>query len=109
MLMCWRSPALRWSCRLRNVALNLADLEWILAPLPQLAELGRRVGASEHALSRLTRDELGMTYTVWRNQLRLHLTTLMLAGGRVSPVQIEGTNRRQDRLINALRDRRSFR
>jgi MFS-type transporter involved in bile tolerance (Atg22 family) len=32
--MCWRSPALRWSRRLRNVALTLADLEWILAPPP---------------------------------------------------------------------------
>jgi hypothetical protein len=30
MLMCWRSPALRWSRRLRNAALNLVDLEWIL-------------------------------------------------------------------------------
>jgi hypothetical protein len=29
-----RSPALRWSRRLRNVALHLADLEWILAPPP---------------------------------------------------------------------------
>jgi hypothetical protein len=48
MLMCWRSPALRWSRRLRNVALNLADLEWILAPPPPAwpssaaAELPRR-------------------------------------------------------------------
>ncbi|MDQ0678275.1 hypothetical protein QFZ30_001657 [Arthrobacter pascens] len=32
--MCWRSPALRWSRWLRNVALNLADLEWIIAPPP---------------------------------------------------------------------------
>lgn len=29
-----------------------------------------------------------MGYTVWRNQLRLHLATLMLTGGRVSPMQI---------------------
>ena len=58
---------------------------------PGLAELGRRVGASERTLSRLFRDAVGMGYTVWRNPLRLHLATLMLAEGRVSPVQIEGT------------------
>jgi AraC-like DNA-binding protein len=46
-----------------------------------LPELGRRVGASERTLSRLFRDEVGMGYTVWRNQLRLHLATLMLAEG----------------------------
>jgi AraC-like DNA-binding protein len=49
---------------------------------PGLAELGRRVGAGERTLSRLFRDQVGMGYTVWRNQLRLHLATLMLAGGR---------------------------
>lgn len=76
MLRCWRSPVLRWSRRLRNVALNLADLESILAPTPPgLAELGRRVGASGRTLSRLFGDEVGMGYTVWRNQLRLHLVT----------------------------------
>ncbi|KRE60542.1 hypothetical protein ASG92_21575 [Arthrobacter sp. Soil736] len=76
---------------------------------PGLAELGRRVGASERTLSRLFRDEVGIGYTVWRNQLRLHLATLMLAECRVSPMQIEATNRRQDPLIGAVRDRRSFR
>lgn len=76
---------------------------------PGLAELGRRVGASERTLSRLFRDEVGMGYTVWRNQLRLHLATLVLAEGRVSLMQIEATNRREDRLINAVRDRHSFR
>jgi AraC-like DNA-binding protein len=76
---------------------------------PGLAELGRRVGASERTLSRLFRDEVGMGYTVWRNHPRLHLATLVLAEGRLSPMQIEATNRRQDRLINAVRDRRSFR
>lgn len=49
---------------------------------PGLAELGRRVGASERTLSRLFRDEVGMGYTVWRNQLRLPLATLMLAAGK---------------------------
>lgn len=48
MLMCWRSPALRWSRRLRNVALNPADPEWIFALPPRAwtssaaAELPRR-------------------------------------------------------------------
>lgn len=83
MLKCWRSQALRCSRLFHNVALNLADLEWILArPPPGLAELGRRVGASERTLSRMFRNEVGMTYTMWRNQLRLHLATLMLAGGQ---------------------------
>ena len=54
---------------------------------PGLTELGRRISASEHTISRLFRDEVGMGYTVWRNQLRLHLATL-LAGDRVSPMQI---------------------
>ena len=49
---------------------------------PGLAELGRRVGASERTLFRLFRDEVGMGYTVWRSQLWLLLATLMLAGGR---------------------------
>jgi AraC-like DNA-binding protein len=37
---------------------------------------------SWHRLPRLFRDEVGMGYTVWRNQLWLHLATLMLAEGR---------------------------
>jgi len=60
---------------------------------PGQAEQRRRVGASERTLSRLFRDEVGMGYTVWRNQLRLHLATLTPAEGRVSPMQIEATNR----------------
>ncbi|KRE60500.1 hypothetical protein ASG92_21325 [Arthrobacter sp. Soil736] len=74
-----------------------------------MGELDCRVGARERTLSRLFRNEVGMTYTVSRNQLRLHLAKLMLAGGRVSPMQIEAPNHRQDRLINAVRDRRRFR
>lgn len=49
---------------------------------PGLAGLGRRVGASERTLSRLFRDEVATGYTVWRNQVRLHMAPLMLAGGR---------------------------
>ncbi|MBT2555530.1 hypothetical protein [Arthrobacter sp. ISL-5] len=48
---------------------------------PGLAELGRRVGASERTLSRLFRDDVSMGHTVWHSHLRLHLATLMLAGG----------------------------
>jgi AraC-like DNA-binding protein len=46
-----------------------------------LGQLGRRVGASERTLSRLFHDELGMGFTVWRNQLRLHRASLLLAQG----------------------------
>lgn len=49
---------------------------------PSLAELGRRAGASERTLSRLFGDELGMGYTAWRTQLRLHRAVLLLAEGR---------------------------
>lgn len=59
-----------------------AVLEADMTTSPGLAELGRRVGASERTLSRLFRDEVGMTYTVWRNQLRLHMASLMLAEGK---------------------------
>lgn len=65
--------------RLRDVQ---AALEADLTTSPGLAELGRRVGASERTLSRLFHDEVGMTYTVWRNQLRLHMASLMLAEGK---------------------------
>ncbi|CAL9381000.1 HTH-type transcriptional regulator NimR [Nocardiopsis dassonvillei] len=64
--------------RLREVqALVEADM----SAAPTLAELGRRVGASERTLSRLFRDGVGMGFTVWRNQLRLHRATLLLAQG----------------------------
>jgi len=36
-----------------------------------LAQLGRRVGASDRTLSRLFRSDLGMTFPQWRTQLRL--------------------------------------
>lgn len=65
--------------RLRDVQ---RILESDMASSPSLAELGRRVGASERTLSRLFREELGMGYPAWRVQLRLHRATLMLAEGR---------------------------
>jgi AraC-like DNA-binding protein len=44
-----------------------------------LAELGRQVGASDRTLSRLFRGDLGMTFTQWRTQLRLHHALVLLA------------------------------
>ncbi|MFJ2730422.1 helix-turn-helix domain-containing protein [Streptomyces collinus] len=43
-----------------------------------LAELGREVGASDRTLSRLFRDDLGMTFPQWRTQLRLHHALVLL-------------------------------
>ncbi|MFD8035530.1 AraC family transcriptional regulator [Streptomyces sp. NPDC059717] len=37
-----------------------------------LAELGKSIGASPRTLSRLLRDELGMTFYEWRTQLRIY-------------------------------------
>lgn len=44
-----------------------------------LVDLGREVGASDRTLSRLFRSDLGMTFTQWRTQLRLHHALVMLA------------------------------
>ena len=44
-----------------------------------LAELGRVVGASDRSLSRLFRDDLGMTFPQWRTQLRLHRALVLMA------------------------------
>lgn len=46
-----------------------------------LADLGRRVGASERTLSRLFRTETGMSFPQWRTQLRVHAALLLLADG----------------------------
>lgn len=46
-----------------------------------LAELGKMVGASTRTLSRLFRDELGMTFYEWRTQLRIHHALVLLADG----------------------------
>lgn len=46
-----------------------------------LAELGREVGASARTLSRLFRDELGMTFYEWRTQLRVHHALVLLSDG----------------------------
>ncbi len=46
-----------------------------------LAEFGRTVGASERTLSRLFREQTGMTFPQWRGQLRLHHALVLLAAG----------------------------
>jgi AraC-like DNA-binding protein len=46
-----------------------------------LPELGRTAGASARTLSRLFRDELGMTFYEWRTQLRIHRALVLLADG----------------------------
>lgn len=47
-----------------------------------LPELGRLVGASERTLTRLFRQETGMTFRQWRAELRVHRALLLLADGR---------------------------
>ncbi len=46
-----------------------------------LAGLGQKVGASARTLSRLLRDELGMTFYEWRTQLRISHALVLLADG----------------------------
>jgi AraC-like DNA-binding protein len=47
-----------------------------------LAELGKAIGASTRTLSRLFRNELGMTFYEWRTQLRIYHALIFLADGR---------------------------
>jgi AraC-like DNA-binding protein len=46
-----------------------------------LAELGHAAGASGRTLSRLFRNELGMTFYEWRTQLRVYHALVLLADG----------------------------
>lgn len=46
-----------------------------------LAQLGHTIGASARTLSRLFRDELGMTFYQWRTQLRIYHALVLLAEG----------------------------
>lgn len=46
-----------------------------------LAELGKTIGASTRTLSRLFRDQLGMTFYEWRTQLRIYHALVLLADG----------------------------
>ncbi|MER5728950.1 helix-turn-helix transcriptional regulator [Streptomyces sp. NPDC002138] len=64
---------------------RLRAIERILSGNPAdattVAELGRQVGASARTLSRLLRNELGMTFYEWRTQLRVHHALVLLAEG----------------------------
>ena len=64
--------------RLRAVARMLHERP---ADNTTLAELGKTIGASARTLSRLFRDELGMTFYEWRTQLRIYHALVLLADG----------------------------
>jgi transcriptional regulator GlxA family with amidase domain len=64
--------------RLRTIAQHLRENP---ADNTSLAELGRKAGAGSRTLSRLFRDELGMTYYEWRTQLRIYHALVLLADG----------------------------
>ncbi|MFC4534453.1 AraC family transcriptional regulator [Sphaerisporangium dianthi] len=64
--------------RLRAVARMLHEKP---ADNTSLAELGKTIGASPRTLSRLFRDELGMTFYEWRTQLRVYHALVLLADG----------------------------
>jgi transcriptional regulator GlxA family with amidase domain len=51
------------------------------ADVRTLAELGAATGVGERTLSRLFRDEFGMTFPQWRTQSRLYHALRMLADG----------------------------
>ena len=51
------------------------------ADATSLAGLGRKIGASTRTLSRLVRNELGMTFYEWRTQLRIYHALVLLADG----------------------------
>jgi len=65
--------------RLREIARLLLDNP---QETTSMADLGRAVGASSRTLSRLLRDELGMTFYEWRTQLRIYRALVLLAEGR---------------------------
>ncbi|MFE2996476.1 helix-turn-helix domain-containing protein [Nocardia sp. NPDC059246] len=46
-----------------------------------LADLGRAAGAGSRTLSRLFRNELGMTFYEWRTQVRVYHALVLLADG----------------------------
>ncbi|MEV0842318.1 helix-turn-helix transcriptional regulator [Actinocatenispora sera] len=64
--------------RLQAVARMLSETP---ADNATLAELGRRIGASSRTLSRLLRNELGMTFYEWRTQVRIYHALVLLAEG----------------------------
>lgn len=64
--------------RLRAIARMLHEQP---ADNASLAEFGRTIGASTRTLSRLLRNELGMTFYEWRTQLRVYHALTLLAEG----------------------------
>jgi len=64
--------------RLRAIARMLYENP---ADNTSLAALGKTIGASSRTLSRLFRNELGMTFYEWRTQLRIYHALVLLADG----------------------------
>jgi transcriptional regulator GlxA family with amidase domain len=67
-----RDPRLAAACELAAADLGV--------PIG-LAELARAVSAGERTLSRLFRDEFGMSYPQWRTRVRVFEAMILLAGG----------------------------
>ena len=69
-----------------------------------LSELGREVGAAERTLSRLFREQTGISFPQWRGQLRLHHALALLATGRpVTRVAADCGYRSPSAFIEAFR------
>jgi AraC-like DNA-binding protein len=87
---------------------RLADVTRLLLDNPadqrSLRELGRAVGAGERTLSRLFREQTGITFPQWRGQARLHhALTLLAAGSPVSRVATDCGYRSASAFIEAFR------
>jgi AraC-like DNA-binding protein len=64
--------------RLRAIARTLSEHP---EDNTSMAALGKQVGASSRTVSRLLREELGMTFYEWRTQLRIYHALVLLAEG----------------------------
>jgi AraC-like DNA-binding protein len=87
---------------------RLVDLARLLSDNPadprSLREFGRAVGASERTLSRLFREQTGITFPQWRGQLRLHHALKLLAtGALVTRVAADCGYRTPSAFIEAFR------
>jgi AraC-like DNA-binding protein len=71
-------PATRWA---RRSAVSAAREALAESPRTGLIELARRVAVSPHHLSRVFKDETGMTISRYRNRLRVRLALERLAAG----------------------------
>lgn len=63
----------------RRLRAACAAVEHHLDTPMTLADVGRHVGLGERTLSRLFRDDIGMTYPQWRNHIRLLHALRLLA------------------------------